>query len=105
LLFDGSKIWVANYNDSTIKVLRATNGTPLDTLRTGLVPSGMADDGSHVWVGCQTSNQVFSYDKRNGIVSNIYGVDSPADMVFDGTSIWVANFFDSTVTKISRGLD
>jgi hypothetical protein len=26
-------------------------------------------------------------------------------MVFDGTGIWVANFFGETVTKISRGAE
>ncbi len=39
----------------------------------------------------------------HGGIKQTYSVGNyPAGILFDGTSIWVANYFDSTVSKISK---
>ena len=39
----------------------------------------------------------------DGVIEQTYNVgDNPIDILFDGTSIWVANIFDGTVSKITR---
>jgi hypothetical protein len=40
--------------------------------------------------------------RTNGAIQKIYNVgDTPQNILFDGTSIWGANFYDDTVNKIS----
>ena len=61
LAFDGSNIWVANVNSTTVTKLRASDGTFLGTFVTGATAHGVAGvafDGTNIWVANQNDNTV-----------------------------------------------
>jgi DNA-binding beta-propeller fold protein YncE len=53
--FDGSSIWVANWNSNNVTKLRASDGAALGTFAVGANPLGVAFDGSSIWVANQTA--------------------------------------------------
>jgi len=50
ITFDGFHIWVANYADSTVTKLQASNGALVGTYGVGAGPRGLTFDGSDIWV-------------------------------------------------------
>ena len=48
--FDGTHIWVANYNDDTVSKIVAATGVVAATIPVGNDPIGVAFDGTHIWV-------------------------------------------------------
>ncbi len=53
LLFDGAFIWVANWLESTVVKLRASDGAQLGSTATTLRPQALAFDGISTWVACE----------------------------------------------------
>ena len=47
--FDGTHIWVTNYNDDTVSKIVAATGAVADTIGVGDGPIGVAFDGTHIW--------------------------------------------------------
>ena len=47
--FDGTHIWVANYNGDTVSKIVAATGAVADTIGVGDGPIGVAFDGTHIW--------------------------------------------------------
>ena len=53
MAFDGTNIWVANFDNSignTVSVLRASDGKPIMTPTVGIGPHSIAFDGANMWV-------------------------------------------------------
>jgi hypothetical protein len=48
LAYDGSNVWVSNWNSSTVSKLRASDGVNLGTFPTPY-PLGVAFDGANIW--------------------------------------------------------
>jgi DNA-binding beta-propeller fold protein YncE len=100
-------MWVANYNDDTVSVVRASDGTLVTTIVSPTVgpdPIALAFDGANMWVVNENA-----YGDR-GSVSIIRVVDhtlvatvpvgkEPEAIAFDGANMWIANFYDDTVSK------
>jgi DNA-binding beta-propeller fold protein YncE len=114
--FDGTWIWVANtYSNAVWKLYRATGAPllgPLGSRNTGLFPTALVFDGTNMWVangtgvniGAETSRGISSVWKIRAsdfTVLGTYTVGHVArDMVYDGTSIWVCNMNDNTVSRL-----
>jgi hypothetical protein len=77
LAFDGASMWVADSHDNTVAKLRGSDLALQGTWATGVFSGGVIP------------NQPTPYH-------------DPGSVAFDGSSIWVANKRDDTVTKIAR---
>jgi DNA-binding beta-propeller fold protein YncE len=100
LAFDGENIWVANYNGSSVSVLRASDGAPVGTYPVGISPEALAYDGDSMWVVDRDSDKAFILRARDGTVLGFRDTGpGPTDIVYDGTRIWTANSFDSTLSS------
>jgi YVTN family beta-propeller protein len=71
------------------------------TVPVGAAPSGVAFDGTSIWVTNQISNNVSKVDPlTNTVVATVFVGSGPQGVAFDGTSIWVANSGSNNVSKI-----
>ena len=48
--FDGSHMWVANYDDDTVSKINVSTDGVTATVTVGTAPFGVAFDGSNIWV-------------------------------------------------------
>lgn len=107
LVFDGSFIWVANYNSagagSVQKISPKTNAV-VQTITTGIAnPAALAFDGTSIWVANATANKVVKINRTTNAVEGapITVGTNPQGMAFDGESIWVANLSSASVSKVN----
>jgi DNA-binding beta-propeller fold protein YncE len=102
--FDGEKIWVSDDSDSVLTVIRVSDNKIVGDANGGCYPcGGMAFDGRNMWVTAYDAYTVNRLSARDGTFKRPIPVGvQPAGVIFDGTSIWVANQADDTVTKISN---
>ncbi len=65
-------------------------------------PTGLAFDGSHIWVSKSSSGSVGKIDPTNSFpsVTTVPVGTSPQGIAFDGSSIWVVNNGTDNVSKI-----
>ncbi len=72
----------------------------------GSSPTGIAYDGTSIWVTNLTTDKVTKMNPSTGIIIDAFSTgDRPYGVAFDGTSIWVANEgvdYAGTVSKIDR---
>ena len=68
---------------------------------TGDGPTGVAYDGTNIWVTSQFGNSVVKI-APTGVVLGRYSVGrNPTGIATDGKTVWVANNADDTVTRLS----
>ena len=116
VVFDGVNIWVANNGSNTVTKLLASTGALVGTYPVGSNPQGIAFDGVNIWVANSGGSTVTQLLASTGALVSTYPVGSqpsgvigpdsldvanPGSVAFDGTNIWVTNFYSGTVTKIS----
>jgi DNA-binding beta-propeller fold protein YncE len=58
LSFDGVNMWVANYGNSRLRKLRASDGEHVGTFLVGSGPTAIAFDGVRIWVANGDSSSV-----------------------------------------------
>src|SRR5579863_2161879 len=98
--FDGANIWTANYGDTTVTKVRASDGHVLGTFNVGPGPFGVVFDGANIWASLVT-NAVAKLRASDGKLLGTFLVgNTPEWMTFDGQNVWVANGGDNTVTKL-----
>jgi len=69
-------------------------------------PTGIAFDGTHLWVPNNNGNSVTEIDASNGawvqtLSGGSYGFNGPRGISFDGTHLWATNYYGSSVTMIT----
>jgi len=116
VVFDGVNIWVANNGSNTVTKLLASTGALVGTYPVGSNPQGIAFDGVYIWVANSGGSTVTQLLASSGTLVSTYPVGSqpsrvigpdsldvanPGSVAFDGSNIWVTNFYGGTVTKIS----
>jgi hypothetical protein len=98
--FDGANIWTANYGDSTVTKVRASDGQVLGTFNVGANPFGVTFDGANIWATVGTS-MVAKLRASDGKLLGTFPTGNASEwMTFDGQNIWVANGGDNTVSKL-----
>jgi DNA-binding beta-propeller fold protein YncE len=102
VLFDGTNIWVADENGEDIYKILASTGTVLRVYRGGHGAQYLAYDNvrNNVWVTNPGSNNVTVINATTGKLVTYASGNNPDGIVFDGTSMWVANYAPATVTRI-----
>lgn len=110
LAFDGSNMWVSNYEDNTVTKFRAGDGQSLGTYNVGPNPCRMAFDGANMWVANLGNGTVSKLRASDGepqtfIVNgqpqtSMFVGREPASLAFDGENMWVAAFQDWNVVKL-----
>src|SRR2546430_2663451 len=67
----------------------------------GFEPTGLAFDGTSIWVVNQGDNTVTKLRGIDGANQGTFQVGSvPLEATFDGANIWVTNWSSDTVTKL-----
>jgi YVTN family beta-propeller protein len=106
---DGSRVFVANNNSSSVSVIDTFSNTVVNTISTGTPCSGVAvsPDGTQLWVALSGSNSVAVYDTWTltlvPFAQNPIPVGSfPFNIAFKGGGgqAFVTNFFSNTVSVI-----
>ena len=95
LTFDGTFMWVANTNDSTVSKINTSTGATIGTptsLGSGANPVSLLFDGTYIWAG-NTNATVSKLDPATGTLLTTYNVAGrmAAALVFDGSFLWIAN--------------
>ncbi len=95
--FDGTSVWVPNSGSNSVSVIRATNGSVLQTLTgNGLSsPGGAAFDGQRILVTNSGGESVSLWKAADltplGTFPTVAGL-TPNSVCSDGTSFWIAFF-------------
>jgi hypothetical protein len=93
VLFDGTYLWVSNYDDDSVSKVRPSDGELIATYPVGDTPWGMTFDGSNLWVVNSRPSKVTKLRARDGVVIGTFGPfgGDLVDAAFDGKNIWVTD--------------
>lgn len=102
IAFDGANMWVTNYGDGTVSVLRASDGAQIRTPPVGAYPWGIAYDGVNMWVANGGGTTVSVLRARDGspVMTPSVG-NAPQNIAFDGANMWVTNLNDDSVSVLN----
>jgi DNA-binding beta-propeller fold protein YncE len=100
IAFDGTNMWVTNFDGGTVTELSPTGAT-LGTYAFGTDPVGIAFDGTNMWVTGATN--VTDLSPTGAKLSTFPGIgpDSSTLIGFDGTDMWM-NDFGNVASPSSR---
>jgi len=100
IAFDGTRIWTANFNSSSVSIV-TLNPTTVTNVSIGFSgPIGALYDGSNIWVTDQGDGTIKKLDSTGAILQSITVGNAPQYPVFDGTNIWVPNFGSASVSVV-----
>jgi hypothetical protein len=93
-VFDGSNIWVPNSGDNSVRVVKASTGSILATLTSGIQnPLAVAFDGQRIAVLNGTlppTVQLYrAADLSPGIRSSLDQLEDATDICSDGINFWI----------------
>jgi hypothetical protein len=101
ILFDGTAIWISRPADGRLLRLNAVNGAEdgqVEACAGGVGMPSMVYDGSAVWAACREEGAVVRVEtslgtgNRTELTAQKFPVGGqPAQLEFDGGSIWIAN--------------
>ena len=78
-----------------------SDGGVLGTFNAGTGPTGVAFDGTNIWVTNIISNNVTEFQASNGSVLGTFNAGlGPMGVAFDGTNIWIADMSGNNVTRL-----
>jgi YVTN family beta-propeller protein len=103
-------VWVANRDDNTVTRLDAATGQLQATVKVGRRPNGLvagdvavAGNTAHfVWVANSRGGTVSRIRQGDNTVAGTFPVgDGPFGVAFDGSTVWVSNYFSQNVTRLA----
>ena len=101
LAFDGEHIWVTDFIGNSVSKLDQ-NGLVLDTVVVGQAQEAVVSDCASIWVTNSESGDITRIRMNDSAHLGTYQArDRPLAIAFDGQYIWVADFNQDTVTRIS----
>jgi DNA-binding beta-propeller fold protein YncE len=107
IAFDGQRIWIANQGPPggvSIVTLDPTGPPTVTTVTTGFSSCyGVIYDGANIWVTDGGDGKLKKLDSSGNIVLSISIGSLPLYPAFDGTNLWVPEFFSSSVTVVRAG--
>jgi hypothetical protein len=96
--FDGARVWTANIGGSVSIV--ELSPVSVTTVTAGFsYLAGILYDGSNIWVTDDMDNTLMKLDSNGAILQTFPTSFGPGQPAFDGTNIWVPNYF-GTVTVV-----
>ncbi len=63
LAYDGTHIWATNSSNDSVAVIRASDGSWVNSIKTGHRPNGIVFDGASMWVANHFSDDVNRFDR------------------------------------------
>jgi hypothetical protein len=102
MVFDGTRLWTANFGGSvSIITPQAATPYPVTTVTTGFTqPAGILYDGHNIWVADNAAAKLFKLDGTGTIIQSVTVGAGPGIPVFDGANIWVPNLTDNSITVV-----
>ncbi len=107
LAFDGTYIWAANVNSTTVSKIRASDGVKVTDVTIGNGVLDVVFDGSFVWVSRSgASNQLAKVNPWTNAIVATYGIDANAANLLvtsegANTFIWYASTSTNAVRKLN----
>ncbi|OGB65777.1 MAG: hypothetical protein A2Y94_06265 [Caldithrix sp. RBG_13_44_9] len=116
MTFGNGNLWISQYYSSSpgfnnvIHQVDTSSGAILQTFPTqGEQPMGVAFDGLFVWCAEDTGygatrREIYQYDPANGSYTGTFidnPDDSPRDMAWDGSCLWLVGYYTRLIYKIS----
>jgi YVTN family beta-propeller protein len=91
--FDGTNVWVANFNSKSVSRINAVTGEKvLPDITVGTGPTALAFDGTRMWVANRTAGTLTRIDVATGqVLPAIVPGSQPRGLAFDGTRMWVSS--------------
>jgi hypothetical protein len=108
LAFDGSRFWITNPlapGASSVAIVTPGASTPwaVTTLTAGFdLPSGVAFDGTNVWVSDLHAGDLLRLDANGAVIQNVH-TGTPGRAVFDGENLWVPAADSVAVVRAATG--
>jgi len=104
--FDGTDVWVASLVSGTVMRIRPSDGKLLDTWTGANSATGIVAAMGRIFITGQTSpGRLYMIDPTQpaGAVTTLTSSlgNLPAGIAFDGSRIWSANYFGTSVSMIS----
>jgi hypothetical protein len=99
LVYDGSNVWAADYDASTLLKLDSS-GAVLQTVPTGARPFQPVFDGANIWVPSDSGTLTVVRASSGAVLQNLTGngMDSSVSAAFDGQRILVTNYLPGSVS-------
>ena len=86
----GDTMWVCNNTASTISIIEISTSIVTTYSSGGTGPIKSCYDTSNIWVINATNRAIVKMSPSGVIGTTIIASNTPTDIVFDGTSVWVA---------------
>ena len=105
IAYDGSRIWTANYGNTSGSVSIVSFGVCIggcvNTVTAGFGhPKGILYDGFNIWVTDPGDDSLKKLNSNGSIAQSLPVGSAPALPVFDGTNIWVPSSLSSSMTVV-----
>lgn len=93
MVFDGTAIWVLKSDEKgLVTKVNVADAFTVGNFPAGRRPTGIAFDGSHIWVSSPEDRTVFKFNIGDGSTAASYKLDadvSPYALAFDGAAVWI----------------
>ncbi len=102
LTWDGSHLWIADYDTATLNELDPKTGRIVETLDApGYAPLGLAWDGTLIWVVDAGDKTAYAIDPRTKVTERALPLDTAnaEGIAWDGTALWTV---DAAAGKLNR---
>lgn len=102
IAFDGANIWATDFYYSTLIKVRASDGVILGRYSGVYEPLRIASNGTSVWAATELGD-LYKVRTSDGVVEQVIdlGTSPLGQVLYDGTSIWVASWgLGNGLTKI-----
>lgn len=100
-VMDGTHIWLALQSSGLVHKRDAVTGA-LVAQYTFSAPSGVAFDGTSIWVSENGNNRVLRVNPSNGnVIATVAVGIGPGPATFDGENLWVPNRSGNSVSVVS----
>ena len=102
ITWDGSHLWIADYDTATLNELDPETGKIVGTLEApGYAPMGLAWDGALLWVVDATDKTAYAVNPKTKITERALPLDTdgPEGIAWDGIALWTV---DARAGKLNR---
>ena len=103
LTFDGSYLWIADYQADMIYQLDPASGAVRHQIPSpGFWPMGLAWDGQYLWNVDKKLKKIYKIDSSDGTILETIDTpgENPEGLTWDGNTLWVSDERENAIMKI-----